>query len=76
MYVQIDSLSMIYELTKKDILLDPMKAERYLVEEINDGHLILCAESEKRALRIITFPTLLKEKWRVELGKTAKQQAK
>jgi hypothetical protein len=70
MYVQIDSLSMIYELIKNDILLDPVRTERYAVDEINDGHLILCAENEKRALRMITFLSILKEKWKVEIAKT------
>jgi hypothetical protein len=71
MYVQIDSLSMIYELIKNDVLLDPVKKERYLVDEINNGHLILCMENEKKALRTVTFPLILKEKWRVEIGNTS-----
>jgi hypothetical protein len=75
MYVQIDSLSMIYELTKNDILLDPVKTERYIVDEINDRHLVLCAESEKRALRMITFPSVRTEKWKVEIAKTQQQQS-
>jgi hypothetical protein len=70
MYVQIDSLSMIYELKKDDIIIEPKKSERFTVEGINDGHLILCAENEKRASRILTFPSILKEKWKVEIAKT------
>jgi len=70
MYVQIDSLSMIYELKKANIVLDPVKKERYAVDEINNGHLILCLESEKRALRMVTFPCILQEKWKVEIGTT------
>lgn len=73
MYVKIDSMSMIYELKKGDILFDPIKSERFTVNELKEEDLILCDEKESRALRIVALQSLLKEKWKVEIGTIPKQ---
>jgi len=57
MYAKIDSMSMIYKLKKDDILFDPIKSERFTVNEINEEDLILCDEKEPRALRIVKLPS-------------------
>jgi hypothetical protein len=64
---------MIYELKKGDILFDPIKSERFTVNELKEEDLILCDEKESRALRIVALQSLLKEKWKVEIGTIPKQ---
>jgi hypothetical protein len=68
MFVQVDSLSMIYELRTGDVLLDSTKSENYVVVEINNGHIIVCLQGEPRALKTVYVPTILKDKWKVKIG--------
>jgi hypothetical protein len=62
----IDSMESIRQLKQGDIILQPAKSEHYVIDAIGEDLLLLSDCNVRRAVRIIYFSNLIKEKWRVQ----------
>jgi hypothetical protein len=63
---QINSFDVIQQLRKSDTIINPLTKEKYVIGEIGDDFLILSLANENRALKMIRFNDLVREKWELE----------
>ncbi|HEX4374561.1 MAG TPA: hypothetical protein VHZ50_14765 [Puia sp.] len=63
---QIDSFDVIQQLKRNDIIIRPVTKERYVIVEIGNDFFILILAQETRALKMMRFHDLIKEKWELE----------
>lgn len=63
---QIDSFDVIQQLRKNDIIICPVTKEKYVIGEIGEDFFILTLVNEKRALKMMRFHDLIREKWQIE----------
>jgi hypothetical protein len=63
---QIDSFDVIQQLKKDDIIICPLTNEKYVIGEIGNDFFILTLVNERRALKMMRFHDLIREKWQIE----------
>jgi hypothetical protein len=63
---QIDSFDVIQQLRKNDIIIHPMTEEKYVIGEIGNDFFLLNLFNENRALKMMRFHDLIREKWQIE----------
>jgi hypothetical protein len=63
---QIDSFDVIQQLRKNDIIIHPITEEKYVIGEIGNDFFLLNLVTENRALKMMRFHDLIREKWQIE----------
>ncbi|HLX91296.1 MAG TPA: hypothetical protein VKR32_06410 [Puia sp.] len=66
MAAKIDTVKMIYEIKKGDVLFQQEKTERFWVVSLEEGFFVLRSCAEQGRLKMVRFPDLINEDWHVD----------